>query len=348
MRSCLIGWILLVPAVLWVYNPAQASPSCENMFKNNEFLAAARCFQTQANLMPPTAQLSKIQRYLKGQILQNTALAFQKAADLEQNAEIAAFRREQAVSVLRQYLDKNLCQKKYLCQQAKGNILELLNKIKYTPFSVVTVPGKQAVIKVEGYQFKVRHIAPPTWNQTVRPGRYTVEVLYEGQRPLRQDVIIVPGQSRTITVLGNLNTSSNTSGTSSQGRSIVPWIVLGLGVAIAGVGGALLGVGVGKTAERDSVALNIANEASNKTPAERLTMAAAPQTSTQIKQMDDAHNTAATLLPTGWVMAGVGAATALTGVVLFFVLRPKSTGAQAQTPSSLGSLQSPSVALFQE
>lgn len=332
MRSIAL-WLSLSVGMLCSGLPSHvqaASSSCASLFQSKQYVKAGQCFLKDANSMPPASQLSKIKRYLKGQTLRNAALAYQKAGDAEENAEKAAYRREQAVGILRRYLKENLCQKAYLCQQAKGVILELLNKIDYTQFTVITTPGKRAIIRVKGYQFKIKHISPPQWTRRVRPGRYAIEVKYENRKVIRKEVIVTAGTPRTETVLTQEVTQPKPPKVAKA--SPVPWIILGVGVAIAGTGGGLLGFGISKIGERDQAAASLANEASNKTPAERLTMAASPDTTARIKTVDDAHNTASTMLPIGWAMVGVGAATIITGAILFVVLRPKAPAKQALQP----------------
>ncbi len=310
------------------------SVNCGQLFQAKKYLTAAECFQKKASKMPSALQLSKIQRYLKGQTIRNASLAFQKAASLQQNIEVAAYRREQAVRMLRQYLKEDLCQKKYLCRQARGNILELLHLIKYTPLSIITAPGQRATVKVTGYQYKIQHISPPQWNKSVRPGRFRIEVRYENGKVVRKQVIVSPGQARTVTLLGAVLTRKTPTPLKVQRRSsAVPWIVLASGLVLAGSGGALLGLGVTKTGERDKLAKDLAQEAANKNATERLAMVAANETQTRIKQMDNAHQTAATTLPMGWTLAGVGLATVATSIVLFFVMQPKAAPKTTTLPT---------------
>lgn len=325
MRSIAL-WLSLSLGLCLVAHPVEAAPSCASLFQNKKFVKAGQCFLKNANSMPPASQLSKIKRYLKGQTLRNAALAYQKAGDNEQNTEKAAYRREQAVGILRRYLKENLCQKAYLCQQAKGVILEQLNKIKYTPFTIVTTPGLRATIRIQGYKFKVQHTSPPQWTKRVRPGRYTIEVKYENRKLIRKEVIVVAGTPRTETVLTKALVRPKPP--VARKPSVVPWIILGVGVAIAGAGGGLLGFGASKVGERDSKAANLITSAGGKSPTERITMAGAPDTAAAIKEIDDAHGTASTMIPIGWALVGVGAAAVITGGILFAVLRPKGKPAK--------------------
>lgn len=325
---------------LWITGPAlvlaQPQPNCEALYQKKQYRKAAQCFLKQASQMPPTPQLSRIQRYLKGQTLRNAALAYQKAAEQEQNVEVATYRREQAINTLRQYLKENLCQKKYLCRQARGSIQELIGQIQYTPLSVVTAPGKRAVVTITGYRFKIQHISPPQWNQPVRPGRYTIQVQYEGGKTVRKSIIVSPGQSRTVTALdAPVLARKRPTPPKAGAASPVPWIVLGLGLALAGGGAGLLGYGVSQVGTRDTIAAEIAQEASNQTASQRLTLAASDATQQRIQDMEGAHQTAATTLPIGWALIGVGGASVVTGVILFFVMRPQTTPpAQTALPNA--------------
>lgn len=331
---CRCSWLLLLLFVGFAAPSQAQSANCGSLFQAKKYIAAAECFKKKADNMPNALQLSKIQRYLKGQTMRNASLAYQKAATKEQNVEIAAYRREQAIQLLRQYLKENLCQKKYLCQQAKGSVLELLNKIKYTPLSIITQPGKRATVKVTGYKFNLTHISPPQWNKSVRPGRFQIKVRYESGKVVTKKVIVSPGQARTVTMLMAPKLVSPAPKPQSTSSSAVPWVLLGVGIAIAGGGGGLLGFGMSQTGKRDSLSSELSNEASNKSPAERLVMAADANIRERIKEMDGAHQTATTMLPLGWALAGVGVATALTGVVLFFVKKPKAEPTKAALPKA--------------
>lgn len=326
--GCLSGLLFICPAY------AQ-TPTCSDLYRQKKFLPAGKCFERKANAMGESKQLSKIQRYLKGQSLRNAALSYRKAGQAEQNAEKAVYRYEQALLILQRYLKENLCQKQYLCRLAKGESLELLNQIKYVQLSIVTSPNKRAIVRIQGFKYKIQHFSPPQWNKRIRPGRYTVRVKYEGQKVIVREIIATPGKALTIALLAptpvvvrrrpsiprtsvvRIRPLPRKPKVVQHKTSAFPFVIAGAGVLVAGVGAALLIYGQSQIGTRDEALKKIQSDISGaNTPKARIEKVDENSFQALRTQMDTAHKNAASVLLPGWILVGVGGATLLTGLGL--------------------------------
>jgi hypothetical protein len=318
-------------------SPAHAAKAnCAALFQNKQFLQAGKCFAAKAEAMGPSRSLSKIQRYLKGQNLRNAALCYRKAAKTIQNQEQAAYLREQALRILQGYLKDNLCQRRYLCKLAKGETLELINQIKYVQLSIVTSPNKRASVTIKGYKTMVQYFSPPQWNKQIRPGRYTVTVQYAGSKRIKKEIIAAPGTPLTITALAPTPPAKRLVRTPPTRRiiaripprkappppraNVVPWVVAGIGVAIAAVGGGLLLYAQSEVGARDQLYNTLKSETDKANTSEARATEAKRQTDELLRtQLSTHHNNAFTASTAGWIVLGVGGATVAVGLVMFAI-----------------------------
>jgi hypothetical protein len=161
---------------------------CVQFFQKKAFVDAANCFEKLANDVGDSASLPQAKKYEKGQYLRNTAVALNRAASAETRPEIAAFLRERAVQILRQYQKDRLFETENRSQTALAQETAIQRQIGYTPLRVVTNHPK-ANILLEGYEMRQKGIG--MWNQSVRPGPYTITVTYPQTEPIVRKVNVI-------------------------------------------------------------------------------------------------------------------------------------------------------------
>jgi hypothetical protein len=310
---------------------ALASDKCEAMLKQRSYLKAAQCFQQRSDKMPPPDQLSKIQRYLKGQALRSAWTAYDKAAVQTKDIEKGGHYRENALKLIDFYLKNKLCPKPYLCQIVLGKQTKIRKAIGYAQLTVVTDSKVSGFLEVKGYKYLAKKTTPPQWSQAVRPGRYTVTVTYEGQKALVRRLIVRPNTPRVLTMFPKKAQPDKRIVVrvppprrippKTTSTNVVPLVLIGVGAAVTVAGGVLLGMAVLQDGERNTIATSLVNDAKELSPSERAKLAGDEKTKNGLGKIDSLATSASTLELAGYGAAGGGIAILAAGIVL--ALLPK-------------------------
>jgi len=315
---------------------AQATPpSCKELYLAKKYLKAAQCFQAQANQMPPSNKLDKFQRYLKGIHLRNAAHAFTQAAQKTSDRVEAAYLREQALLLLRQYLQEKLCRKNYRCRLVQGEQLALLKQINYTQVVIVTSGKKNATLFIKGPHYHYQGPLLGSWSSKLRPGSYTVTVTFPSIAPRQRQIVagnspnlvlqFQPPATRPVATTRPLSTSRRVP--PPPPPSLLPWILVGAGATLAVAGGILAGLGHVSLSQRDQdlqrrdQLLQAQPHLTTPPPSpdkrkELISSPEARQLFALNKVVYENHQQAALFLPLGWGLVGAGAALATGGLLL--------------------------------
>lgn len=200
-----------------------------------------------------------------------------------------------------------------------------LTKVKVT----CTFTGAQ--VKLDG---RPLFVGPGSWEGQVRAGPHTLTASQEGLLSDERSVVLAGGDTQTFD-LKVFRTEELTEYRQAF-SSVIPWSVLGAGVAALGAGvGVHLAARQGFTQYDDTVASCAASSGGSCPPSPDLQLA---------------RNSAASMQTGAYVLYGVGGAALATSAILFYVGRPvayrKSVNVEAQkvtvvpfiTPTSAGAL----------
>ncbi|MCB9642522.1 MAG: hypothetical protein H6728_05555 [Myxococcales bacterium] len=242
-RADVVCWLCgLLVFGLWSMAPVWAEVvkasdilRCSGMIKSQGYLFAATCFRELAESLPDGKDLSEEDRRQRGYLYNEASKCMRFEAMREKRPEVAAYLREQALRWLELILKKQwlpLVRGKRRSRVYTEQIVALRTKIHYTPMAISTgVTGTQ--IQITGYQF--RQQAMGQWNDTLRPGEYTITVRYpKEEKPREKKLTLRPGVSLVLTFQQKPPLS---------GLLLSGYIVGGIAVA---AGGVLLGVGLAR------------------------------------------------------------------------------------------------------
>ena len=179
-------------------SPQAAADSCAGFVKSKRYEKAARCFVTQADRMQHGAQLSPLQRHLKGRKLRNASRIYQMAArSSTRDPGKRAHYLERAVLLLRRYLSEKLCSRASRCRRVLRRAKELDKSISRGRLTVVLASKAAARLVVKGYAFEKR-VSGKRWSSKLRPGKYTLIVTFPGHKPVLTGVEVTPGQTQSV------------------------------------------------------------------------------------------------------------------------------------------------------
>lgn len=320
---CLLGCLFFLPT-----DSAQAAPQykdCIQLFRAKSFSKAAVCFESVARSLNRPG-LTKKQRTRKGRALRNAANLLERAAKQNERVEVAAYWRERAVKLLQQYLDESLYEVKYQKRGAESMKLRLQNSIGYATLTIVlTTPRASFVLK--GFKTKIQ--GKGTWSRRLRPGPYRLNARFPLSGSIQNKrFYLSSGETKVVTLTPQRGEIRRKPPLRTKlvrrppppGRLIrrppppkpkrsktAAWVTLGVGAAVLIGGGTLLLV-----ANLNDNQMNSLYQAElKKQPEDRGADSA--------RAITELNNSTGMLFPIGWTLLGVGAATAITGGVLFAV-----------------------------
>jgi hypothetical protein len=291
-----------------------AAKECSRLFQQKEAQRAGDCFARLAEQMPAAARLDALQKRQKGLYLQYAAKAYVAHAKEEMLVQKQSFFYEKAALLLRRYLDEKLCLKGYQCRSIQGLLYEYEKQIGYATLLLLDDSATPPQIEILGDNVERRFVLNKKHTEKLRPGTYTLRVLYPGAAPSER-VILLKRETNHAERL--FSPSQAPPKTATRGVPVAAWVVLGVGVASVVGGTVLLGV---------SLAMDGDIATKLESPSEI--------TAAQSREIGSTYASAKGLNTGGWVAVGVGGALALGGI-LWVVFAPK-TPANPPPPRALG------------
>lgn len=295
-----VGAYFLISPAVWAEEDSKA---CSRLFQQKEALRAADCFSRLAEKMAASVQLDALQKRQKGLYLQYAAKAYVAHTKEEPLAQKQSFFYEKAVLLLRRYLDEKLCLQAYQCRSIQGLLYEYEKRIGYATLVLLDDSPTSPQVEILGYQVDRRFMLNKKHTEKLRPGTYTLRVLYAGAVPIERVILL---KRETDHAERFSSPSQGPAKTAAGSAPWVAWLVFGVGAASLAGGIALVGASL---ATDSDVAAKLEN--------------AGGLTVTQSREIGNTYATARGLNTGGWVAVGVGAAVAVGGI-LWVVLAPKS------------------------
>ena len=206
---------------------------CVQMKKRTYFQAAADCYVREANAIKLSPSTKESLRVRKGYYMREAAKNLDKEAQKPgKSIKEAAYLREKAVLILEDVLKKKLVaieRGKRRGRITRNLASKLRKKIGYTPLAISTGNPK-ATVRIRGYFFKKE--AKHQFNESVRPGPYTIIVRYPGAKPKKRKIRLQAGKSLVLNFLQN------------PGVPAISWIGYIVGGGLFAGGGTILTLGL--------------------------------------------------------------------------------------------------------
>jgi len=298
--GCLfVGTYFLMLPVVWAEEDSKA---CSRLFQQKEALRAGDCFAQLAEKMPASAQLDALQKRQKGLYLQYAAKAYVAHTKEEPLAQKQSYFYEKAVLLLRRYLDEKLCLQAYQCRSIQGLLYEYEKRIGYATLVLLDDSPTSPQVELSGYRVERRFLLNKKHTEKLRPGTYTLRVLYGGAAPIERVILL---KRETDHAERFSSPSQGPPKTAVGSAPWAAWLVFGVGAASLAGGIVLLGASLSMDGD---VGAKLEN--------------AGDLTVTQSREIGNTYATARGLNTGGWVAVGVGAAVAVGGI-LWVVLAPK-------------------------
>lgn len=312
-RSYILVGLLALSHVLGYAAPAEASQGeaqCARWYKKTYFAMAAKCFLQLTNSIKSTKQEASRIQY--GIWVRNASFAYQKAADKEKKAQRQSYLREKGLRLLQRYIKEKLYGTETQRRTAKSLIENLEEKIGYVNLTVLPNDPK-AKVQVIGFKFRKKLSGGGVLQ--VRPGRYTVFVVYPDQRRDAKTISLQPSEPHVlrfgaappkrvavrpptppVRIKPKVRPAPPKAGVPWGG-----WVLLGGGVLAVATGSVLSFVIATNTNSKAASTLNTAKQNNNV------------ELTREAGALNDSANMTYAI---GWVVSGVGVVAAGIGVGL--------------------------------
>ena len=188
---CAGFWLLvtLAPSALAM------DAKCRALFKEKKYMFAAQCFERAVKKVEKNKQLAGVSGMLKDRFLRNAAVSYSRAGDSLTDLSQRGFLKEKAIELLNATQTKGYCKATNRCTRNKAFIVQIKKEIQYG--LVIVFTGKaDATITVEGY--KLKKVATQTFNQQLRPGKYTITIKKKGSKDKVKKITLKPSTSALI------------------------------------------------------------------------------------------------------------------------------------------------------
>jgi|GEM_PF-1518691 len=192
----------LAPMLLCLfYGPFSAhaqseEAACQKHYKSSDFLQAGDCYKNLLGTLR-TRKRDDFRDLLEDRYLRNGAICYAKAAEQPAHQASKAVLQNRAADLLMESFRSGTCKASGRCESNRNLADQLLRKIKAAPLAVLT-GNEEARITVTGVEYSRQALGQ--FSESVRPGLYTVEVLFPPSNKKVQSVEIKPGLGKTVNV----------------------------------------------------------------------------------------------------------------------------------------------------
>lgn len=159
--------------------------ACRTLFTQKRFIAAAQCFQALTSQVDQKKQFASMANLLKDRFLTDAAISYNNASTSEKDIQKRGYLKEQAIALLQRTQKEGLCKSRNRCLRNTRWIEQFKNEIQYGRLIVFT-GRSDARIHIVGY--KLRKQKSVTFNEALRPGRYTIRIM-QGQKEIKRKTI---------------------------------------------------------------------------------------------------------------------------------------------------------------
>lgn len=329
--------------------------TCATLVKQKQSDLAGKCFERLAGAIKLGASTSLIQRKLKSLHLQNAAKSYQRYAKSQSKPEVKALYHEKTKQLIEQILRQKLCTQAFRCRALKANLWELNNKIGYARLTVFHSRTEAVTLELRGYEYTKNAQAAPRWSGQLRPGTYKLELTFADQSSRNVKVTLKRGEQKTLNIAPYFpkkpkNIIVKVPQTLPRTKQVPPgaWVLGGIGLAIAGGGALLVGLGVlsnTTAASKYDTVKSASSGSASLSVAERKAKAGTVAYQSEFQKFVDAEAAAGALIPLGWLGVLVGAGV-MGGAILWGTLatRPKkkqkTSSARPTQTRTIGHLRS--------
>lgn len=162
---------------------------CRRLFEQAQYAPAARCFQGLLPKLDQDKNLEGVRPLLKDRYLRNAAIAWNRAAEQQQDIAAKGYHKEQAVLALQESIQQGYCKAAERCTFNQDLIRLLREQIGYGSLVVVTGQAQSNILVVG---LHVRQEGAEPFKYDLRPGSYTVTITLPQRAPQIRKIEIKP------------------------------------------------------------------------------------------------------------------------------------------------------------